>query len=196
MFRQGEEAQSFYVLVDGRLKVTQVTPEGQQVVVRLMLRLAEQASKPAGRGIRIDFPISRQGVAEITGTTLHTVSRTLSSWRSRASSKAVGRRSRSGSLTPCLQSRRTNRRRRRDSASSRPDKDGRNPRHHLRGTSERGRRDPLGRARAGALSQAATSMIIVIPPPPWTSAPLFVTWWLMWQWSSHLPGLCAVQRTS
>ncbi len=162
VFRQGEEAQSFYVLVDGHLKVTQVTPEGQQVVVRFMgpgemfgcvavfggrrypgtatavensrligwtkgatqhlmerhpriaintlgtvggrlqesqarvrelsterverriahvlLRLAEQAGKPVGSGIRIDFPISRQDVAEMTGTTLHTVSRTLSAW--------------------------------------------------------------------------------------------------------------------
>lgn len=162
VFRQGEEAQSFYVLVDGRLKVTQVTPEGQQVVVRFMgpgemfgcvavfggkrypgtatavedsrllgwtkgatqhlmerhprlainalgtvggrlqesqarvrelsterverriahalLRLAEQAGKPVGSGIRIDFAISRQDVGEMTGTTLHTVSRTLSAW--------------------------------------------------------------------------------------------------------------------
>jgi CRP/FNR family transcriptional regulator, nitrogen oxide reductase regulator len=162
VFRQGEEAQSFYVLVEGRLKVTQVTPDGQQVVVRFMgpgemfgcvavfggrrypgtatavedsrllgwtkgatqqlmerhprlaintlgtiggrlqesqtrvrelsterverriahalLRLAEQAGKPVASGIRIDFAISRQDVAEMTGTTLHTVSRTLSAW--------------------------------------------------------------------------------------------------------------------
>ena len=31
-------------------------------------------------GIEIDFAISRQDVAEMTGTTLHTVSRTLSGW--------------------------------------------------------------------------------------------------------------------
>ncbi|NLH82457.1 MAG: winged helix-turn-helix domain-containing protein, partial [Phyllobacteriaceae bacterium] len=31
-------------------------------------------------GIRIDFPISRQDIAEMTGTTLHTVSRILSAW--------------------------------------------------------------------------------------------------------------------
>jgi CRP-like cAMP-binding protein len=31
-------------------------------------------------GIEIDFPISRQDVAEMTGTTLHTVSRILSAW--------------------------------------------------------------------------------------------------------------------
>ena len=31
-------------------------------------------------GVEIDFPISRQDVAEMTGTTLHTVSRILSAW--------------------------------------------------------------------------------------------------------------------
>ena len=30
--------------------------------------------------MEIDFPISRQDVAEMTGTTLHTVSRILSAW--------------------------------------------------------------------------------------------------------------------
>lgn len=32
---------------------------------------------------RIDFPLSRQDVAEMTGTTLYTVSRVLSAWESR-----------------------------------------------------------------------------------------------------------------
>jgi CRP/FNR family transcriptional regulator, nitrogen oxide reductase regulator len=32
--------------------------------------------------VRIDFPISRQDIAEMTGTTLHTVSRILSAWES------------------------------------------------------------------------------------------------------------------
>ena len=32
------------------------------------------------QGVEIDFPISRQDIAEMTGTTLHTVSRTLSAW--------------------------------------------------------------------------------------------------------------------
>jgi CRP/FNR family transcriptional regulator, nitrogen oxide reductase regulator len=161
-FRQDEEALSFYVLVDGRLKVTQVTAEGQQIVVRFigpgemfgcvavfggrhypgtatavencrmigftkgamqhlmerhprlamntlgtvgvrlqetqtrlrelsterverriahaLIRLAERAGRPVASGIKFDFPISRQDVAEMSGTTLHTVSRTLSAW--------------------------------------------------------------------------------------------------------------------
>ena len=32
------------------------------------------------QGVEIDFPISRQDVAEMTGATLHTVSRILSAW--------------------------------------------------------------------------------------------------------------------
>jgi CRP-like cAMP-binding protein len=162
IFCQGDPARAFYVLVSGRLKVAQVTPEGQQVVVRFigpremfgcvaiaggetypgtataaadshaigwtqaatealmrehpqmalnaldtvrsrlqeahsrvrelsterveqriahaLLRLAEQAGKPVARGVEIEFPLSRQDVAEMTGTTLHTVSRTLSQW--------------------------------------------------------------------------------------------------------------------
>lgn len=164
VFRQGDPARAFYVLVEGRLKVTQVTPEGQQVVVRFigpremfgcvvvsggqrypgtatatvdsvavgwpqattrelmrrhpqialnalgtvgsrlqeaqsrvrelsterveqriahaLLRLAEQAGRPIAEGVEIEFPLSRQDVAEMTGTTLHTVSRTLSHWES------------------------------------------------------------------------------------------------------------------
>ncbi|MBB4102919.1 Crp/Fnr family transcriptional regulator, partial [Allorhizobium borbori] len=34
-------------------------------------------------GIRIDFPISRQDIAEMTGTTLHTVSRIFSAWEAK-----------------------------------------------------------------------------------------------------------------
>ena len=38
------------------------------------------AGRKTPEGIEIDFPISRQDLAEMTGTTLHTVSRLLSSW--------------------------------------------------------------------------------------------------------------------
>lgn len=162
VFEQGQAADTFFVLLHGRLRVTQVTAEGQQVVVRIVnpgdlfgiakalrrldypgtatavaesialawpmsawddllarhptlavnamgtmgsrlqeahtrmrelateeverrvahavLRLAGQSGKKEARGIRIDFPISRQDIAEMTGTTLHTVSRILSAW--------------------------------------------------------------------------------------------------------------------
>lgn len=162
VFEQGAAADQFYVLLHGRLKVTQVTPDGQQVIVRVVnpgdlfgiakalkrqdypgtataaaeslvlawpmalwdtfledhpalavaamqtiggrlqeahtrlremateeverrvahavLRLVQQSGRKEERGIRIDFPVSRQDIAEMTGTTLHTVSRILSAW--------------------------------------------------------------------------------------------------------------------
>jgi CRP-like cAMP-binding protein len=45
-----------------------------------VLQLARQAGRPSDQGVQIDFPLSRQDVAEMTATTLHTVSRTLSAW--------------------------------------------------------------------------------------------------------------------
>jgi CRP/FNR family transcriptional regulator, nitrogen oxide reductase regulator len=165
VFEQGQTATEFFVLLHGRLKVTQVTPAGQQVMVRIVnpgdlfgiakalqrpdypgtataaaeslvlawpmsnwsefvdhypslavnamqtigqrlqeaqsriremsteeverriahavLRLAQQSGKKEATGIRIDFPVTRQDIAEMTGTTLHTVSRILSTWEHR-----------------------------------------------------------------------------------------------------------------
>lgn len=162
VFQQGDPAESFFVLLDGRLKVSQTTPSGQQVVLRYLgpgdffgcvavagqgeypgtamavtdsvvlawdaaaskqlmqrfpafamnalgtmgkrvqeahgriaemsseqveqrvaravLRLAQQAGQRVEGGVRIEFPISRQDIAAMTGTTLHTVSRILSRW--------------------------------------------------------------------------------------------------------------------
>ncbi|KQZ47939.1 Crp/Fnr family transcriptional regulator [Rhizobium sp. Root149] len=162
VFEQGAPASHFFLLLNGRLKVTQVTPDGQQIIVRVVhpgdlfgfakalrrpdypgtalsvieslticwptdlwphfidrspvlaasalntigarleeahtriremstqeverrvahavLRLTKQAGRAAEGGIRIDFPITRQDIAEMTGTTLHTVSRILSAW--------------------------------------------------------------------------------------------------------------------
>ncbi len=162
VFEQGQVAEHFFVLLHGRLRVTQVTPEGQQVVIRIVnpgdlfgiakallradypgtatavvesvalawpmsawntlmdehpslainamqtmggrlqeaqarlrelatqeverrvahavLRLGSQSGKKEPNGIRIDFPLSKQDIAEMTGTTLHTVSRILSAW--------------------------------------------------------------------------------------------------------------------
>ena len=48
-------------------------------VAHALLRLAKQAGRKVEQGVEIDFPISRQDIAEMT-TTLHTVSRTLSGW--------------------------------------------------------------------------------------------------------------------
>jgi CRP-like cAMP-binding protein len=57
------------------------TQQVESRVAHAVLRLAGQAGrKTANGGVEIDFPISRQDLAEMTGTTLHTVSRTLSGW--------------------------------------------------------------------------------------------------------------------
>ncbi|MCZ7658346.1 MAG: Crp/Fnr family transcriptional regulator [Xanthobacteraceae bacterium] len=165
VFTQDEAAHSFFVLLHGRLRVTQVTPEGQQIVMRFVgpgeifgvamalrratypatatavvdslalawpsaawaplvaaypplavnalqtmgarlqeaqtrlreisteeverriahavLRLAAESGRETADGLLIDFPLSRQDLAEMTGTTLHTVSRIVSAWEHR-----------------------------------------------------------------------------------------------------------------
>lgn len=49
-------------------------------VARALLRLVRHAGRKIEQGILIDFPLSRQDLAEITGTTLFTVSRILKRW--------------------------------------------------------------------------------------------------------------------
>jgi len=162
VFSQNEAAHSFFLLLHGRLRVTQVTPHGEQIVVRFVspgdlfgvamalgrkdypgtataivdslallwpsaawaeiigqhpalasnamrviggrlqdahqrlreistedverrvahavLKLADEAGKASPGGTTIDFPLSRQDIAEMTATTLHTVSRIVSAW--------------------------------------------------------------------------------------------------------------------
>ena len=161
-FREGEQADSFYVVVSGRLKLTQVGQDGNEVILRFvgpgevaaalavfveatypatalamgptrllawqrldlqeliqshavlatnmlklvserlrevqerfrelatervaqriaraLLRLVRQAGRKVEHGVLIDLPLSRQDLAEMTGTTLFTVSRILSDW--------------------------------------------------------------------------------------------------------------------
>lgn len=164
VFHQGDPADHFYCLVHGHLKVGQVTPDGQQVVVRIvhpgelfgvakalrrtdypgtalalvectalawrsthwedmtrchptmalaamhtvgqnlqdaharirelstedvehrvahtLTRLVARAGRQTDDGIVIDFPLTHQDIAEMTGTTLFTVSRVLGAWES------------------------------------------------------------------------------------------------------------------
>ncbi|NOG74124.1 Crp/Fnr family transcriptional regulator [Roseicella sp. DB1501] len=49
-------------------------------IARVLLRLVTQAGQPVGEGMEVSFPLSRQDIAEMAGTTLHTVSRTLRMW--------------------------------------------------------------------------------------------------------------------
>lgn len=161
-FYQGDRAENFYVLLEGRVRLSQVTAEGHQIVVRFiapgeafavvatlsnslapvsaeavddclalawdgetvaalmkrypqlalngldllasrvrefqdrlrelvterverriaraLLRLARQTGRKVEDGVLIDMPLSRQDLAQMTGTTLYTVSRTLKRW--------------------------------------------------------------------------------------------------------------------
>ncbi len=68
-------------LQDTQTRVVEMsTEEVSRRVAHALLRLAKQSGREVEQGIEIDFPISRQDIAEMTGTTLHTVSRLLSSW--------------------------------------------------------------------------------------------------------------------
>jgi CRP-like cAMP-binding protein len=162
LFHQGDPARRFYVLVKGKVKLTQLTEDGQQIILRYvspgeafaiiavlrkipypataiaanqvsllswedkemldlmqkhpqlainslailanriqefqdrfreiaterverriaraLLRLASQTGRKLEHGILIDISLTRQDLAEMTGTTLYTVSRTLSQW--------------------------------------------------------------------------------------------------------------------
>jgi CRP/FNR family transcriptional regulator, nitrogen oxide reductase regulator len=165
VFRQDEEAHSFFVLLHGHVRASKTTPSGEQIVVRYvatgetfgiakaiglprypatatavddsivlawpsgtwprlvekfpalatntlqtvgahlqethtrvvemsteqvekriahaLLRLVKQSGRKVEHGVEIDFPISRLDIAQMTGTTLHTVSRTLSAWETK-----------------------------------------------------------------------------------------------------------------
>ncbi len=59
------------------------TERVERRIARTVLRLADQTGRKQERGVLIDMPLSRQELAEMTGTTLYTVSRTLSQWEQR-----------------------------------------------------------------------------------------------------------------
>jgi CRP-like cAMP-binding protein len=161
-FYEGEPAEAFYVIVKGRVRLSQLTPEGHQVIIhfmgpgdgmgiivalsntnyplsaevvtdcealrwdydstirlmerhsrlglnglrlvagrfhelqeryrelaterverriaRALLRLARQTGRRTESGVLLDLPLSRRDLAEMTGTTLYTVSRSMSGW--------------------------------------------------------------------------------------------------------------------
>ncbi len=164
-FMQGDPASAIFVLAEGRVRLGQITPEGQQVLLRLitpwtpfgavaladdetypvtaeaaeaslayswskekmmtlvteipilamnalklmaghvqefqeryrelatlrverrlagtLLRLAAQTGMKTEQGVLINLPLTRQELAEMTGTTLFTVSRILSQWEAK-----------------------------------------------------------------------------------------------------------------
>ena len=52
----------------------------EQRIGRALLRIMQQSGSKTPLGIEIGFPLSRQELADYTGTTVYTVSRTLSAW--------------------------------------------------------------------------------------------------------------------
>lgn len=56
------------------------TEQVEQRLARALLRLVRQAGRKVDSGVRIDLPLTRQTLAELTGTTLFTVSRVMSRW--------------------------------------------------------------------------------------------------------------------
>ena len=56
------------------------TKRVEQRIARAVLRLARQSGRKIGEGVLIDLPLTRQDLAEMTGTTLYTVSRVLTEW--------------------------------------------------------------------------------------------------------------------
>ncbi|MCP3951677.1 MAG: Crp/Fnr family transcriptional regulator [Desulfobacterales bacterium] len=56
------------------------TERVNQRIARSLLRLMRRAGSKTRDGVQIDIPLSRQNIADYTGTTLYTVSRTLSAW--------------------------------------------------------------------------------------------------------------------
>ena len=52
----------------------------EQRVASAILRLVTQTGRKVEGGIEIGMPITRQNISDMTGTTLHTVSRLLSGW--------------------------------------------------------------------------------------------------------------------
>lgn len=68
-----------------------MTERVERRVARALLRLAQHAGRRVDAGVEIDFPLSQQDLAEMTGTTVFTVSRILSGWQERGL-VAIGRR--------------------------------------------------------------------------------------------------------
>lgn len=68
-------------LLEAQSRMTEMAAEEvMRRVAHTLLRLAQQAGRKTQDGVLIDFPITRQDIAEMSSTTLHTVSRILSAW--------------------------------------------------------------------------------------------------------------------
>lgn len=73
--------------IGGRLRefqerlVEASTERVERRLARALVRLAHQAGRRTDAGIRIELPITRAELAQMTGTTVYTVSRLLAEWQ-------------------------------------------------------------------------------------------------------------------
>jgi CRP/FNR family transcriptional regulator, nitrogen oxide reductase regulator len=68
-------------LQDAHARVIELTSEEvERRIARTLLRLADQAGRNVETGVEIAIPLRRQDIGQLTGTTLHSVSRVLSAW--------------------------------------------------------------------------------------------------------------------
>ncbi|MBN2125265.1 MAG: Crp/Fnr family transcriptional regulator [Deltaproteobacteria bacterium] len=68
-------------LDDVQTRYLEITAEQvEKRIARALLRIMRHSGRKTDDGILIDFPVSRQEIADYTGTTLYTVSRILSAW--------------------------------------------------------------------------------------------------------------------
>jgi CRP-like cAMP-binding protein len=88
MARHSQIAFNALAIVESRYQELQVrlrevaTETVERRIAHTVLRLTEQAGRRTAAGIEIAIPLSRQDIAEMVGTTLHTVSRIVSAWES------------------------------------------------------------------------------------------------------------------
>jgi CRP-like cAMP-binding protein len=57
-----------------------VTEKVERRVARTLIRLARDTGRKVEAGVLIDIPLSREDLAEMTGTTIYTVSRLIAAW--------------------------------------------------------------------------------------------------------------------
>lgn len=71
----GERMQELHVRIEEL-----ATRAVEQRIALVLLQIVNQSGRKVDDGIEIPFPITRATIAEMTGSTLHTVSRLLSAW--------------------------------------------------------------------------------------------------------------------
>ncbi len=68
-------------LADANTRMLEMSTEAvERRLAHALLRLADQSGRKVEGGVEIDFPVTRQDLAEMTGTTLFTASRILRAW--------------------------------------------------------------------------------------------------------------------